>query len=243
MTYDILRDSGISDLKSYMDSLPEKQATTLAYWIHDYTRFLKQEASFDPKKLIRYKRGSVIKVHLGYKIGSEEGGLHYAVVINKTPALSDKVLTVIPLISIKPNTDLGELHYSKINLGNELHSMLNQKLTDHITKKRELQAKVLETMRSIGDSVQKGELQLIAAGVNQQLQTLQSHIAQAQKMQKEINRMRSGSIALVGQITTVSKIRIYDPLYPADVLSNIRLSDKSMDQLDAKLIELFTKNI
>ena len=55
--------------------------------------------------------------------------------------------------------------------------------------------------------------------------------------------MRSGSIALVGQITTVSKIRIYDPLYPADVLSNIRLSDKSMDQLDAKLIELFTKNI
>ena len=217
MTYDILRDSGISDLKSYMDSLPEKQATTLAYWIHDYTRFLKQEASFDPKKLIRYKRGSVIKVHLGYKIGSEEGGLHYAVVINKTPALSDKVLTVIPLISIKPNTDLGKLHYSKINLGNELHSMLNQKLTDHITKKRELQAKVLETMRS--------------------------HIAQAQKMQKEINRMRSGSIALVGQITTVSKIRIYDPLYPADVLSNIRLSDKSMDQLDAKLIELFTKNI
>ena len=45
MTYDILRDSGISDLKSYMDSLPEKQATTLAYWIHDYTRFLKQERS------------------------------------------------------------------------------------------------------------------------------------------------------------------------------------------------------
>lgn len=55
--------------------------------------------------------------------------------------------------------------------------------------------------------------------------------------------MKHGSIALVGQITTISKIRIYDPIYPGDVLSGIRLSKESMDKLDNKTIELFTRKV
>lgn len=46
---------------------------------------------------------------------------------------------------------------------------------------------------------------------------------------------------VVGQITTVSKIRIYDPQFPSDALNNIRLSSASMDKLDNKIRELFTK--
>lgn len=42
--------------------------------------------------------------------------------------------------------------------------------------------------------------------------------------------------------TAISKIRIYDPIHPADTLSNIRLSNKTMDKLDKKLIELFTNS-
>ena len=53
--------------------------------------------------------------------------------------------------------------------------------------------------------------------------------------------MKCGSIALVGQITTVSKIRIYDPLYPNDVLAKIRLSEEAMDKIDEKIRSLFTK--
>ncbi len=33
--------------------------------------------------LRRYKRGEIVKVHLGFNVGSEEGGLHYAVVLDK----------------------------------------------------------------------------------------------------------------------------------------------------------------
>ena len=52
--------------------------------------------------------------------------------------------------------------------------------------------------------------------------------------------MKRGSIALVGQITTVSKIRIYDPLYPSDSLASIHLSDVALDKLDQKVKELYT---
>lgn len=60
-------------------------------------------------------------------------------------------------------------------------------------------------------------------------------------MLRDIYKMKEGSVALVGQITTISKIRIYDPMYPLDTLSGIRLSSESMDKLDAKLQELYTK--
>ena len=82
-SYEQLRDAALANLKNLMDTLQSSPSTTgkgkiLAYWLNDYARLLQSEQSFDPKKLIRYKRGSIVKVHLGYNIGSEEGGLHYA---------------------------------------------------------------------------------------------------------------------------------------------------------------------
>lgn len=98
--YEALKSDAISKLSSYMDSLDSKHGKILAYWIRDYVRFLEKEKTFDPQKLIRYKRGAIVKVHLGYRIGSEEGGLHYAVVIDDNPQKSH-VATIIPLTSRK----------------------------------------------------------------------------------------------------------------------------------------------
>lgn len=61
----------------------QKNAITLSYWLHNYMNMLKREETFNSKKLKRYKRGEIIKVHLGYNIGSEQGGLHYAIVLTK----------------------------------------------------------------------------------------------------------------------------------------------------------------
>ena len=58
-------------------------------------------------------------------------------------------------------------------------------------------------------------------------------------MKNEADRMKQGSIALVGQITTISKIRIYDPKFHNDALSKIRVSPATLDLLDAKVQELF----
>lgn len=64
-----------------------KKADLICYWLKDYINFLSSEKDFDSKKLKRYKRGDVVKVHLGFRIGSEEGGLHYAVVLDTNNSL------------------------------------------------------------------------------------------------------------------------------------------------------------
>ena len=60
------------------------------------------------------------------------------------------------------------------------------------------------------------------------------------KMKREISKMKSGSIALVSQITTVSKLRIYDPKHRNDVLTGIKLQNEKLDLIDAELLKLYT---
>jgi hypothetical protein len=61
------------------------------------------------------------------------------------------------------------------------------------------------------------------------------------KVEKEISKMKKGSIALVSQITTISKQRIYDPKTSSDILANLRVSDNTLDLIDSKIKELFIK--
>ena len=51
--------------------------------------------------------------------------------------------------------------------------------------------------------------------------------------------MKEGSIALINQITTVSKIRIFDPRNLRGVLSGISLSEESMIKINRKFKELY----
>ncbi len=52
--------------------------------------------------------------------------------------------------------------------------------------------------------------------------------------------MKTGSIALVNQIRTISKIRIYDPKTNYDVLSGVKLSNEKLDLIDNEIISLYT---
>ena len=52
--------------------------------------------------------------------------------------------------------------------------------------------------------------------------------------------MKRGSIALVPQIRTISKIRIYDSKTKHDILSNVKLSNEKLDMIDAEIIQLYT---
>ena len=52
--------------------------------------------------------------------------------------------------------------------------------------------------------------------------------------------MKTGSIALVNQIRTISKIRIYDPKTNFDVLSGVKLSNEKLDLIDHELLSLYT---
>ena len=59
------------------------------------------------------------------------------------------------------------------------------------------------------------------------------------KIGLEISRMKEGSIALVNQVTTISKMRIFDPRNLKGVLSGISLSEENMEKINQKLQDLY----
>ena len=58
-----------------------------------------------------------------------------------------------------------------------------------------------------------------------------------EKMEDEISKMKQDSIALVNQITTISKQRIFKDT----VRRNVRVSNESLDLIDKQIIKFFTK--
>lgn len=245
-----LKNIAIEKLDSYMDSLDPKRQKLLAYWIQDYVRFLKKESNFDPQKLIRYKRGAIVKAHLGYRVGSEEGGLHYAVVMNVDASQKSPTVTIIPLTSVKPGKDVERLHFSQVYLGDEIYQSLNEKLDKAIDEIEEIRQSLIAKLQELKIELESPDARTRIAErkvaidlVEKQLNVWEQKKYHAQKMSDEISTMKRGSIALVSQITTISKIGIYDPLYPADTLNKIRLSNESLTKLDETIKVLFTKSI
>jgi len=56
-------------------------------------------------------------------------------------------------------------------------------------------------------------------------------------MEKEISKMKKDSIALINQITTISKQRIFKHT----VRRNVKISSESLDLIDKQIIKYFTK--
>ena len=74
------------------------------------------------------------------------------------------------------------------------------------------------------------------------IDALKKEVENMQKMVRELNVMKKGSIAKVEQIRSISKIRIYQPKNKSDPLYGIRLSDTSMEKINNKIKELFVFN-
>lgn len=172
------------------DEHKRKTAPLLAYWLRDYVRFLRKEGEARIYK--RFQRGDIVKVHLGYRVGSEEGGLHYAVVVSSTDSVKSPTLVVIPLTSVKSQKRVERLRYSEVFLGDELWQKMYEK----------------------------------------------SQVSPNNALSKELEKMKLGSIALVNQIVTISKLRIYSLKRDASALNGIRFSTKTMQQIDEKMRQI-----
>ena len=196
-----------------------KKANLLSYWFEDFAKYNLAEETFNPKLLKKYKRGSIIKANLGFNVGNEEGGLHYCIVIDKSNALSSGTLTVIPLTSIKENKKYNS---TTLNLGDEIYLNL-KKICDNMSQK--LSKEYEDIWKLPTEKVEQFNLDF----------------KYIKKVEKEISKMKKGSIALVSQITTISKQRIYDPKTSSDILANLRVSNNTLDLIDSKIKELFIK--
>lgn len=244
------KEESLKTLETYIDSLIndenpkiQSKADKLSFWLEHWTTFLSFESKFRSTSLRRYKRGEIIKVHLGYNIGSEEGGLHYCVVVEKNNSINSRVITVVPLTSVKTATDVEHLKPGCVYLGNELFTSLNSKI---ITTQKHLSSNIanaqerLEHLKQIAPSDYSSENFSELDSLQKDLANMRRESSLHSRMQAEINKMKKGSIALVGQITTISKIRIYDPKTNYDILSNVKLSNEMLDRIDNEIIKKFT---
>ena len=241
------------------DNQSYKRSAVICYWLKDYNYYLNFEKTFTPQKMKKYKRGDIIKVNFGFNVGSEHGGMHYAIILDCNNSRNSGVITVIPLIS---KDDEKEVFPTDVDLGNEIHSKmkikfdtLNTSINNELKTATEM-LDVIKTMESslpsdfaIDEGLLNDENNKAIGDYIKETQKLNNKVKELQKankifkkMSKEIGRMKTGSIAVVDQITTISKMRIFDPKTSYDVLSGIRLGDKELDLIDEMVKKLFIKN-
>lgn len=242
-----------------------KKAHLISYWIKDYVKLIDFEEKFDPTRNIAYKRGNIVKLNFGFNIGSEYGGLHYGIVLDNKNSHSSPVLTIIPLTSMK---DGKAVHNNSVNLGNEIYRSLKLKYDTIAKALKDEKEEIIKSLNACSELVNLSgkllaEIEQIDTDSNEcseKLETVHDYLQSADKLRTqweeklihnieeqsylnkigaEISQMKEGSIALVNQITTVSKMRIFDPRNLRGVLAGISLTEESMEKINKKVKELY----
>lgn len=249
----------LSDLSVFLDTLIEnpqdaKRADLISYWLRDFQSYISQEKSFNASKIKSYKRGDVVKVNLGFNIGSEQGGLRYAVVLDKNNKHNAKTITIVPLTSQKENRETYE---RDVELGRELYTRLKAKYDSalaELEKKRIKHTTALDKAHTLLDALTQNlpekELNPIVKQVIVQLEesvdsetealnVLKDEEKYLERIKSELHRMKNGSVAKIEQITTISKQRIFDPKGSRDVLYGIQFSNTAMEKINEKIKELY----
>lgn len=197
-----------------------KKAQLVAYWIKDYVFFLIKETTFSPRSVPKLKRGSVVVVDFGFRIGNEFGGRHFAVVLDNENGLNSPIVTVIPLFSLKDN--FQQNRYTCL-----LDDGVYNQLFQNIKRTHDEALKIIDDI-TCGSNVHSCDTK-----------KAQKLIEQTEKMLQEIGHMKQGSIANTCQITTISKIRIIRPLKKDDPLYGLRLSENDMEKINEQVKNLF----
>ena len=219
-----------------------KRASLLAYWIKDYSNYITSEDSFNPSKLIKYKRGDILQVEFGYRIGRELGGRHYAVVVDVKNDLHSDTITVIPLTSFKVSYKPSRFKYV---LDKGIYELYSENVSRKITKIENKTLSMKAKADSKLDDVSKGIISLdeykkflssqnkFHNEMNVQIATISRHI-------NKMDKLKPGTIANIGQITTISKKRIIDPVIKTNSLYGVRVSNSDLDAINNKIKNLFT---
>lgn len=241
------KNTAINNINIYLDNCITsddkhiKKADLLSFWLNDYIKYLDQEETFNSSRLKEYKRGDVIKANLGFNVGNEEGGLHYCVVLDKKNAKSFSTLTIIPLTSEKQHSSQKK---SSVFIGNELYQSLyekNEKIINDVTQQIKYCKEEFKEIKKLPEDTD--EQKIIKAYKSKEVYDIieknEIKLSLCKKINFELSQMKKGSIALINQITTISKQRIYNPKKDFDILSGIKLSNEKMNLIDEKLKKFY----
>lgn len=221
-------------LTSWMNSSEDadrKRAQLLSYWIKTYTSMIRREQSFNPASIPRLTRRQIVSVDFGFRVGSELGGLHYAVVMDKKNSVNGDTVTVVPLGSLKEHHHASR---NKIILEDGIYTALADKAQSQFVDARQLIDSIAndQGLKELDDeSRAKESMRRYAIAKNK----LDSADASMKKMEK----LKLGSVANISQLTTISKLRIKDPVISGSVLYGVKVSERDMEQIERALVNLY----
>lgn len=212
-----------------------KRAMLLAYWVKTYVQYIRKEDSFSPESVFKLKRGSVVRVEFGYRVGRELGGRHYAVVLDTENSIHRNTVTVVPLGSWKEDYKGDKFN---VLLEDGIYVPICQKI-DALFQDSMRMANEAKAMQEKIKASPPENASSLMAGLHQKLAAANAQLETAHAWIEEISQMKLGSIAKVDQITTISKMRISAPLKKTHPLYGIRLSANDLNRIDQQLQELY----
>ena len=229
----------ISDLQNMLGFYGESdqpelrsKAMKLGYWIKTYVKLIRREANFTPESLPAYKPRQIVNVDFGFRVGAELGGLHYAVVLDVNNSIRSPVLAVVPLGSLKASTKPSPY---KVLLEKGVYELMGEKAAALVLQAEQLVkiATPFETKAEDGLMFQARAMMASRA------------IKQARDAIEEIKHMKLGTIANISQVTTISKLRVVQPVSTADIFNNLRVTEEDMKNIRMAMIGhiIIRKNI
>ena len=144
--------------------------------------------------------------------------MHYAIVISDSKP-SNSMLIVAPMTSLKPH---HQLNSCEIFIDNQLFLQLKGKQDALVQTLKHQRATFIdkETNSTVDDIVSK--------------------LDQLQKIKRQIQKLKNGSIINISQIRAISKMRVIDPKSSIDVFYNVSVSSDVLNKIDNKIKQFFT---
>lgn len=217
------------DLANNAETKIKKKADLISYWIEDWLRYLIYENDYRSKLHPVFKRGSIVQVNFGFNVGTELGGRHYAITLdyNDDPKIPD--IVVIPLTSIKEDTNIKKLNRdkSRINLKDYIYKII---ITKYLSETNELVNDVTKYINNIKNS---NDREYIPNNDLSEKTTL------IEKHSKELEKIKKGTIAHIRQIRSISKMRIVSPTKGNDLLNNLKVSKNILNEIDKRIHNLY----
>lgn len=89
-------DNALQSLKASIIKLPHKKQCIIAEWLFTWSKYLNYEQTFKPERLCHFRRGDIVHINLGFNVGNEQGGSHFAVVVDINNNRGSGCVVVVP---------------------------------------------------------------------------------------------------------------------------------------------------
>ena len=201
-------------------------ANKVLYWLNDWSGYiLPNEKVFKYNELIKYEQYCIVEINLGFNVGSEAGGLHYGVIIDKDNSKSSRNVMIIPFKSLGVSESEEDIDQkTEVYLGNNVFEK-------EIIKQKQILSKIEFKLKKY--NVKNNNI------IMEKDENYKKLLKKKTYIEAEIAKFSQGTIAQVGQMRLISKMRIYYPTSTSEKLYGLKLSDENIIRIKNKFDELY----